>query len=710
MIFVDPEEGVVAPGIKAVTFTRTRADDGSGGTIYVDPYEEIITDFSSLTSRGNVTNCLMASNPDIYCDSERGSGKRIKTYITGPTPFDMQLRTTPSADYPSVDYLTFGKASNFTGARMTGFSLQLLDSDGVMMDAADPANAVLFNLDADQIGLGSGLPDGLFGSGGNEGTIGFFSSDKAMIDLTESDNELAFGALSNAEYVANFGTAILDDTMVPEGMFWDDNADPDDEGALVAWNNPSAGGWTYGTLEVPADIDARLDELAASLGVVRADLGYVDGGLVPDDIVASMQANGLFEVDAIEDLRNANLNYTITVGNIEAEEYILRFAPTFSPIVTETTSEYQFRTAGHLDAAANVPYFDTGNAAAYQTTIDDILALDAAEQAEALERTGFSFLGAFSGLGMSLGRDQVFAVGLPSVEFGNDGIALSTKGEGKWAIGENLRGFVSAHGSSASFETTANGIGYDVKSSGFNAGLEASISPTASVGVMIGSLDGKADAFAGRGTVDASGWSLAAYGRTTFGEGGTLQAVVGYQDLSFDTARNVFGGGVATGATDGTQKFMALQADYMFNRGALTWGPMASIERYKLSVDGFDETGAGAMNIAVGEQEGWTTVASIGARGEYAIGESGKTRAYGSLALTQSSGDDQLVSSGFVGLPSGGTPVDAIDQNWVDARIGLTSVVSQSAGMKTVVGAEYRGSYGSSYESHGLGLFVKMEF
>lgn len=710
-IFADPAEGVLEPGIRAVTFTKTRIGDGQTAE-YVEPFEAIETDFETLTKRSQVTNCLLANNPEVYCDSERGSGKRIKTRLTGPEALDIRMRTTPSDEFAEVDYFTFGKTSNLTGARITDLSIQLLDADGNLMNPETPEAAVLFNLAASAIGLGANLPDGLYGSGGNEGEIGFFSDDAAELDLAASANTLDFGALSNADghYATYFGNALLDDTMVPDGLFWDDNADPADESALIAWNNISGGGWTYGIIELGDDaIEARKIELAAALGVEVDALNYVPGGPVPQEIVDAAQANGLFSVAIIEDLRNANLNFTITVGNVEAGEFTLRLAPGFAPIVEAATTEYQFRTAGYLDAAANVPYWDLGDADAYAAEITRILALEPAEQADALEQIGFSFLGAFSGLGMNLGRDQVFALGRPSVEIGTDGVTLSSKGDGSWSMGDDLRGFASIHGSSGSYETTANSIGYDVDTRGFSAGVETAISPTMSVGVMVGGLDGTAEAFAGRGEIDASGWSVAAYGRTTFGVGGSLQAVVGYQDLSFDTTRNV-AGMVAEGSTDGSQTFMALQADYMFRQGALTWGPMASIERYDISVDGFTETGADIWNLAVGEQDGAVTLVSAGVRGEYAVDAAGNTRAYGSLAMTKASGDDAMIAAGFVGLPSGSTPVDGIDQDWVDVNLGMTTTIPGFGGKGAVLGGEYRGSFGDDYENHGLGVFVKMAF
>ncbi len=196
------------------------------------------------------------------------------------------------------------------------------------MNPADPANAVLFNLAATEIGLGSRLVDGLFGEGGNEGDIGFFSESRAGFTSDLSEDVLAFGtasgadaAFTNSDYTAAFGDFFLDNTMVPDGLFWDDNDNPNDESALVAWYNVAAGEWTYGNIalevappptgntEPPVLLPERLAELAATLGVEVDDLDYASG-VVPDAIVAAAEANGLFAVDPIEDLRNANLNFT----------------------------------------------------------------------------------------------------------------------------------------------------------------------------------------------------------------------------------------------------------------------------------------------------------------------------------------------------------------------------------------------------------------
>ena len=712
-LFADPDEGVLEPGLKAVTFTSTRVGSGDSAT-YVDPFENIITDFSTLSSRGDVPNCLMASNPDIYCDSASGSGKRIKAWLTGRNPFDIRLRTTASPATPSVDYFTFGKVSNFTGARLTGFELQLLDADGNSMGALTPANAALFNLNATAIGLGSGLPDGLFGEGGNEGEIGFFSDEKARLALTSSTDVLAFGELTNTAYVENFGSYFLDDSMVPDGLFWDDNTDPDDESALVAWNNIADGGWTYGTLDTAANIAARLQELATTLGVEVADLNYVEGGLLPADIVAAATANGLFAIDPIEDLRNANLNYTTTIGTIDGGEMILRMVPQFAPIVTSATTDYQFSTAGYLDAAANVPYLDVGNAAAYQTAITELLAMDAADRSLALDSTGFGYAAAFSSVASEAARGQVSAVtSFAPLAVSTDGpAAVSTRGTGNiWSMTDGMYGLASIGGSSSNFDATSTSLGYDVDITSFTVGVEKLIDGSnSSLGLALGYINGSASADNGLGDVDADGYTLTAFSRTRFGQGGLVQALIGYQDLSYDSSRYVMGQ-TATGTADGSQVFAAVKVDYMKDRGAFKFGPTASLEYYDSSVDGFTETGAGIWNRTVGGLSSDTFLASIGVRGEYAFHSGGnENRVVGSVKYTKASGDDLVVQSGFVGLPGAASTVAGLDEDLIDVAFGFDSVLSSTSSNQVVLQAGYRGSFGKDYDSQGVHIGIKMAF
>ena len=704
------------PGIKAVTFTSTRIDGAVSGEFdYIDPFEVIITDFSitnlAVESRGDVTNCLMASNPDIYCDSESGSGKRVKVWLTGSSPFDMTFQTTDYADSATVDYFNFGKVSNFTGARMTGFTIELRDANGDLMSGLDPANAVLFNLAATQIGLGARLPDGLFGAGGNEADIGFFSDDRAGLALTSSVDTLSFGALSNPEYVANFGTALVDDTMVPDGLFWDDNNDPTDESSLIAWDNIAGGGWTYGTLALDATaLNVRLAELAGALGldeaVITAD--YADGGLVSSEIVAAAKANGLFAVDPIEDLRNANLNYTLTIADVDGNEFTVRMSPEFAQIVEEAQTQYLFSTAGYLDAAANLPYWDLGNSALYKTTIEDILALDEAEQAAALASVGFSIAPAFSSLGFETARDQVAAISNMAPIAGGDERAKSYSGAQSWLMGGDLYGLFTTSGSQSTYDATSSSIGYGVDALAFTAGIENRLNERTSFGIALGAVNATAEANGGLGEVDLTGLTLTAFMRSQMESGVSVQALLGYQDLSYDSTRSVLGS-TATGSTNGSQLFGALQADYLRDVGGFRMGPTASIEFYDISVDGFTETGAGAFNMTIADQSSNTVLGSIGVLGEYQL-PSGNGVLTGSVEYTVVSGSEIVVGSGFAGLPSVSYPVQGLSDNLIDVALGFESVLSSNASSEVALRAGYGGSFGDNYARHGVQLGINIQF
>ncbi|OOY02680.1 choice-of-anchor F family protein, partial [Thioclava sp. F28-4] len=383
LIFSDPAEGVEPPGLKAVT-------------------GEVNADFGNTNNPQGITNCLMANTPDFTCTAPPGSGKRVKTQLTGPTPMDIMLSTQSSGDI--TEYFTYGKTSNLTGARILAFKVQLGTGSGdsfTPFDTADPKTAALFDPDYNSK---FNLPDGLFGDGGQEGTgIGFFDGTSAEMTIANTANTLDATNLSNSVLATYFGESLIDNSMLPTAFFWDATGTDvvSDEPVLIAWHNLSADQWQYGNLGVSGtDLDIKLQAMADSLGVTVADLGYTGGGAVPADIVAAMQANGLYTQDVVEDLRNLNLNYIIDLGDVAGSNVTMRIAPIFAPIVEQTATPYQFATAGRLDAAANIPYLDIGNAATYQTAISDIMAItDPVARNDMLETTGYSFLPAFGAVG-----------------------------------------------------------------------------------------------------------------------------------------------------------------------------------------------------------------------------------------------------------------------------------------------------------------------
>lgn len=750
LVFSDPEEGVLPPGAKSVTFTSVRVP-GSNPPVDGEEREVIITDYTGqvlidgelefiIDSRSDAPNCLMANNPGIFCDSPPGSGKRIKTQLTGPDPFDMTFQTSNEpylitdpangtvgsvVDTSSVDYFTFGKTSNFTGARITSFTLELLDAEGNPMGdfalgSEEAGDAVQFLtdtavLDPKLLG-GAGLPDGLFGEGGNEGEIGFFSEAKAKPDTDFSGDVITFVGIETTDgsYEALFGDSFLDDTMVPDGLFWDDNDDPTDESSLVAWNNIAGGGWTYGNLALEEDTAARLAELAAALGVDVLDLDYEAGELVPEAVVAAAEANGLFGVDPIEDLRNSNLNFTMRVGTVEDGEFTLRIDPVFADIVenaADRDSEYQFKLAGYLDAAANVPYWDTGNADEYSEAITAILALDEDAQAAALTSTGFTIAPAYSSMSFESARGHVAAItGLAPIDSGDAATVSQGAGAQSWLMGGNLYGLASLGGSTATYDATSGSIGYDVDATSFTVGAENRVNANTSVGIAVGGTSATAEATDGLGDLETTGLSLIGFARSSMETGVNFKALFGYQSASYDSTRNVLEE-TATGSTDGSQTFGAVEASYLRDFGGFAVGPMASVAFYNVTIDGFTETGADEWNLTVEEQSGSTFMGSIGVKGEYMLpSATGQNRLTGSLAYSTLSSDDLVIESGFDGLPTASFPIDGRDDNLIDVKLGFESLISSNTARDIRIEAGYGGSFGDDYERHGFQVGMNVQF
>ncbi|MCA0044593.1 choice-of-anchor F family protein [Celeribacter litoreus] len=692
-VFADPEEGVLPPGIKSIT-------------------EEPGAEYPNTENPQGVLNCLMASNPDLLCNAPSGSGKRIKTRLTGKDGMDISLSTESTGDV--TEYYFFGKTSNLSGARMTGYQLEIgtgTGDDFTAFTTNDPTFAALFDVEFTDGSFN--LPDGLFGDGGQESDAGFFddASQAEMNTDTLTAALIELGEISsNAVYTALFGNGYLDDSQIPDGYFFDvtDYEVDADEPALLAWYNVSEGAWVYGNVD-----DEVVTYAEAEFGF---DIGYVAGGEVPADVVAALEANGLFEVDAIEDLRNLNLNFMIELGDVAGNQVTLRLTPVFSQLVSETYTEYQFKIAGMLDAAAEIPYLDTGNAALYGSAVTGLLALDEAAQLDALESVGFSFLGGYGALGYDLGRGFVSALPDRAVEFSNDGATLSTRNMlDSWSIGEMSYGFVSAQSSMSSYDATLNGVGYDTDAVTFTGGIEWQVDPSLSWGVMLGGGNGSVEADGNRGTIDMDGVGIGLFARKAFGTGGTMTGVIGYQALTFDSTREVLSGTAlattALGETDGSQIFAALSADYTYRNGAFTYGPRASLEYYKQSVDAYDETGAGAWNLSVGKQNSETLIASAGFWGEYELPFSAQdTRLTGGLSLNSSAGDNDAVSVGLVGLFDTALPVDGFDDQWIGVDFGVSTTLASGASGSSTLSAGYHGAFGDGYESHGLEVSFNVAF
>ncbi|GEO84173.1 hypothetical protein GCM10007920_45030 [Ciceribacter naphthalenivorans] len=115
-ILVDPAEGIVAPGVAVITGNsgNNAAFPGYTGTDFVG---------NGFSLKDN-ENCILASGVGITCDAPQKSGKRDKILLNGANPLDLVFDTIDTSD-GTTDYVAISKVTNTTGARMTGYQLQI---------------------------------------------------------------------------------------------------------------------------------------------------------------------------------------------------------------------------------------------------------------------------------------------------------------------------------------------------------------------------------------------------------------------------------------------------------------------------------------------------------------------------------------------------------------------------------------------------------
>jgi len=261
--------------------------------------------------------------------------------------------------------------------------------------------------------------------------------------------------------------------------------------------------------------------------------------------------------------------------------------------------------------------------------------------------------------------------------------------------------------------TTINNVGYETDSRSLWVGFEKSTLSGLSFGAMVGAGTSDTDMDGGLGSVDADTFGVGLFARAPIGKRGAMQAMVGYQDLSYESRRNVaIAGSTANGDTDGSVFLAGLKGSWMMQQGGFNWGPMASLEYYDVSIDGYTETGAGAFNLTVGDFDTDYTLASVGLQADTQLSSgTNAVKLFGHLAYTTQSGGDSSPMVAIGALPGSGTAVDGFDDEWLDLGLGVSAMIGRSGKGQTRIGGKYQGAlFGDGYESHGVSLFVKSTF
>jgi hypothetical protein len=360
-------------GAPGVTVYQERFSTGSGGV--------------RLTFDG----CIMAKtdledpeNPAPNCRAERDSGKRFKLNATEAAPLDLVFDVTD--DDTGKLYRVFGKISNKTAGRFSGFKVELGFGIG---------DAFQRSLNTDQLELVEAsvlgrFPGGLFGGSPSEGDP-FFTVGAAVLwndEAVSAEDILATYGMPT-QYSDIFGDW-LPNYWVPTGWFYDFDGNPATDDELLAWFDGTAwltydqermfdllvalkerevtgeelAGWMSQpvtvTLGAEGPLVATWDPDAGEEGLYVIEPAYVaEFGefLTAEEMRAEIQGSSLVRVPGyvqgpIEDLANANTNFAIRVGRTAAWPHTSSFTLRITPIASEDFSE---RPAWIADDVPEVP-------------------------------------------------------------------------------------------------------------------------------------------------------------------------------------------------------------------------------------------------------------------------------------------------------------------------------------------------------------------
>ena len=266
----------------------------------------------------------------VLCSGPFQSHKRYKLAML-PTGFDgIDLVFNVEAEDGSRTYQIFQKINNWTDGRLQGFTVQVGTGVGANFKTASEAGIDLADLNISvpteiwpvETSDVAVFSVGLFGPlDAHTGSIGFFDpenragfkiNEHGQTELTDtltatetlgSDyNEVPAGATNQ------FGPWIADN-MLPYGVFFDDDGNPETDAALLAWYgyNPAidALGWMGGSQDDFAEVTAaEINEMGENLA---------------------------FTMGEIDDLVNVGLDYVITIGDVSTfggDTITIRVTPT----------------------------------------------------------------------------------------------------------------------------------------------------------------------------------------------------------------------------------------------------------------------------------------------------------------------------------------------------------------------------------------------
>ncbi|MEM9030431.1 MAG: autotransporter domain-containing protein [Pseudomonadota bacterium] len=255
--------------------------------------------------------------------------------------------------------------------------------------------------------------------------------------------------------------------------------------------------------------------------------------------------------------------------------------------------------------------------------------------------------------------------------------------------------------------------GWDTTTTGLTFGLERKVHafgwPIA-VGMAGGFSHTNVDV--GTSSADVNSWYLGATAATRF-DRLVVSSTLAYAYQSYDVDRYVMAGTIANGEADGNSFGLSGEAFYDLsirgNTRRIRFGPLVSLATLYADRNGFNETGAGILNLSVDEDDAHQTITGIG----LAYGAT-HTVANASVAIDARVvwehvfGDTDVTTTSYIPIADATfmTRSASIARNRLAVGLGLNAQLSTTLDLN----ARYDGAFSEDGSDHRAIGGVKMRF
>jgi outer membrane autotransporter protein len=184
-----------------------------------------------------------------------------------------------------------------------------------------------------------------------------------------------------------------------------------------------------------------------------------------------------------------------------------------------------------------------------------------------------------------------------------------------------------------------------------------------------------------------------------------LESILTYGRQTFDNKRNIVVGATrytARSDHDGSLFSGYLETGYTFGDAKWQIDPFVSLEYLYLDEDGFEEEGAGVLNLMVDDRQTDTLLSYLGVRTQGVI-DTGVGALIPELSvawLHDFDIDDRVVTSSFAGAPGDAFSITGQEVEQNGLVVGASLALMQTGGFQSSIA--YSGEFRDGYDAHAL--------